>query len=49
MIVDLAIHDGSDEDNNNIHAHIMTTLRPINEKGEWMAKRNMSLMKREKR
>ena len=38
MIVDLAIHDGSDEDNNNIHAHIMTTLRPINEKGEWLAK-----------
>ena len=38
MIVDLDIHDGSDEGNNNIHAHIMTTLRPINEKGEWQAK-----------
>lgn len=38
MIVDLAIHDGSDEGNNNIHAHIMTTMRPINEKGEWQAK-----------
>lgn len=38
MIVDLAIHDGNDEGNNNIHAHIMTTMRPINEKGEWQAK-----------
>ncbi|NJB08944.1 MobA/MobL family protein, partial [Clostridioides difficile] len=23
---------------NNIHAHIMATLRPINEKGQWQAK-----------
>ena len=38
MIVDLAIHNGNDEGNNNIHAHIMTTVRPINEKGEWLAK-----------
>lgn len=38
MIADLAIHYGNDEENNNIHAHIMTTLRPINEKGEWQAK-----------
>ena len=38
MIVDLAIHDESDEENNNIHAHIMTTIRPINEKGEWQPK-----------
>ena len=38
MIADLAIHDESDEENNNIHAHIMTTLRPINEKGEWQTK-----------
>lgn len=38
MIADLAIHDESDKGNNNIHAHIMTTLRPINEKGEWQAK-----------
>lgn len=38
MIADLAIHDESNEGNNNIHAHIMTTLRPINEKGEWQAK-----------
>ena len=38
MIVDLAIHDESNEGNNNIHAHIMTTLRPINEKGQWLAK-----------
>lgn len=34
MIADLAIHDESNEGNNNIHAHIMTTLRPLNEKGE---------------
>ena len=26
MIADLAIHDESNEENNNIHAHIMTTL-----------------------
>lgn len=38
MIADLAIHDESNEGNKNIHAHIMTTLRPINEKGEWQAK-----------
>ncbi|HEO4393314.1 TPA: MobA/MobL family protein [Streptococcus agalactiae] len=38
MIVDLAIHDESDEGNKNIHAHIMTTLRPINEKGQWQPK-----------
>lgn len=38
MIADLAIHDESNEGNKNIHAHIMTTLRPINEKGQWKAK-----------
>ena len=38
MIVDFAIHDESDEGNKNIHAHIMTTLRPINEKGQWQPK-----------
>ncbi|EGT5008209.1 TPA: MobA/MobL family protein [Clostridioides difficile] len=38
MIVDLAIHNENDEGNNNIHAHIMATLRPINEKGQWQAK-----------
>ena len=38
MIADLAIHDESNEGNNNVHAHIMTTLRPINEKGKWQAK-----------
>ena len=38
MIVDLAIHNENDEGNNNIHAHIMTTLIPINEKGEWQPK-----------
>ncbi|HEK9996791.1 MobQ family relaxase [Streptococcus equi] len=38
MIADLAIHEGNDEEKKNIHAHIMTTLRPINEKGQWQAK-----------
>lgn len=38
MIVDLAIHNESDEGNNNIHAHIMTILGLINEKGEWQDK-----------
>ncbi|HER7640353.1 TPA: MobA/MobL family protein [Streptococcus pyogenes] len=35
MIVDLAIHDESREGNKNIHAHIMTIVRPINEDGTW--------------
>lgn len=35
MIVDLAIHYESREGNQNIHAHIMTIVRPINEDGTW--------------
>lgn len=35
MIVDLAIHDESREGNQNIHAHIMTIVRSINEDGTW--------------
>ena len=35
MIVDLAIHDESRDRNQNIHAHIMTIVRPINEDGTW--------------
>ena len=35
MIVDLAIHDESRKGNQNIHAHIMTIVRPINEDGTW--------------
>lgn len=35
MIADLAIHDESEEGNQNIHAHIMTTVRPLNEDGSW--------------
>lgn len=35
MIVDLAIHDESRDGNQNIHAHIMTIVRPINEDGTW--------------
>lgn len=35
MIVDLAIHDENREGNQNIHAHIMTIVRPINEDGTW--------------
>ena len=38
MIVDLAIHDESREGNQNIHAHIMTIVRPINEDGTWVQK-----------
>ena len=49
MIADLAIHDESDEENNNIHAHIMTTLRPINKKGEWLAKSKKEYVLDEKR
>lgn len=38
MIVDLAIHNESNEGNGNIHAHIMTTVRPLNQDGTWGAK-----------
>ena len=38
MIVDYAIHDESQEKNGNTHCHIMTIMRPINEKGEFLAK-----------
>ena len=38
MIADLAIHQGNDEENGNIHAHIMTTVRPLNQDGTWGAK-----------
>ena len=38
MIADLAIHQGNDEGNGNIHAHIMTTVRPLNQDGTWGAK-----------
>lgn len=38
MIADLCIHDESDEKNHNIHAHIMTTVRPLNPDGTWRAK-----------
>ena len=37
-VADLAIHNESDEGNRNIHAHIMTTVRPLNENGTWGAK-----------
>ena len=40
MIVDLAIHDESREGNQNIHAHIMTIVRPINGDGTWGQKIN---------
>ena len=35
MCADFSIHDKSD---GNPHAHIMLTLRPLNERGEWEAK-----------
>ncbi|MFY1027838.1 MobQ family relaxase [Actinobacillus seminis] len=38
MIVDYAIHDESSKGNENIHAHLLAIMRPINEKGEWQAK-----------
>lgn len=38
MIVDYAIHGESKKGNGNIHAHILATMRPINEKGQWQAK-----------
>jgi len=38
MIADLAIHQENDEGNGNIHALIMTTVRPLNKDGTWGAK-----------
>lgn len=38
MIADLAIHQGNDEGNGKIHAHIMTTVRPLNQDSTWGAK-----------
>lgn len=35
MCADIAVHDKSD---GNPHAHIMLTMRPLNENGEWGAK-----------
>ena len=44
MIVDLAIHDEIREGNQNIHAHIMTIVRPVNEDRTWgkEVKKNIS-------
>ena len=38
MIVDYAIHGESSKGNQNIHAHLLCIMRPINEKGEWLPK-----------
>ena len=38
MIADFAIHQENDDGNGNIHAHIMTTVRPLNQDGTWGAK-----------
>lgn len=35
MIVDFALHNETKEGNQNIHAHIMTIVRPINLDGTW--------------
>ena len=38
MVADIVIHDKKD---GNPHAHIMLTMRPFNENGEWGAKANI--------
>ena len=48
MIVDLAIHDESREGNQNIHAHIMTIVRPINKDGTWGQKSKKEYIQDEK-
>ncbi|MCY3076768.1 MobQ family relaxase [Aerococcus mictus] len=48
MIVDLAIHDENREGNQNIHAHIMTIVRPINEDGTWGQKSKKEYILNEK-
>jgi hypothetical protein len=35
MCVDFAIHDKKEDDNENIHAHVMLTMRPLNQDGSW--------------
>ena len=48
MCADWAIHDSeNDKGQRNLHFHILLTMRPLTEKGEWGAKtkRSMSLMK----
>jgi len=35
MCVDFAIHDKKDDENENIHAHVMLTMRPFNKDGTW--------------
>lgn len=37
MIVDYALHD-ENKGNGNFHAHILTSLRPLNKDGTWGAK-----------
>ena len=39
MCADWAIHDSeNDKGQRNLHIHVMLTLRPLTEKGEWGAK-----------
>ena len=48
MCADWAIHDSeNDKGQRNLHIHVLLTMRPITENGEWGAKtkRSMSLMK----
>ncbi|MDR2559833.1 MAG: MobA/MobL family protein [Oscillospiraceae bacterium] len=35
MCVDFAIHDKKEDGNDNIHAHVMLTMRPINADSSW--------------
>jgi len=37
MVADIGVHD-PDPPGSNPHAHIMLTMRPLNEQGQWMAK-----------
>lgn len=48
MYTDIALHDKND---GNPHAHILLTMRPLNEDKTWRAKskKNISLMKMEKK
>ena len=48
MCADIALHDKND---GNSHAHILLTMRPLNEDKTWGAKskKNISLMKTEKK
>ena len=45
MCADWAIHDSeNDKGQRNLHIHVLLTMRPLTEKGEWGAKQKKSMV-----